>query len=86
MFLQFLAALKKLSQIHCAILVVKLNLLDAHHCTISDDLSRVYVISSAKIACKYFSGKQEIWKMDRILVFIFSLYSKSKGIETHAFE
>lgn len=55
-----MAALKKLSQIHCVILVVELNLLGAHHCTISDDLSGVYVISSAKIACKYFSGKQEI--------------------------
>lgn len=78
LFLQFMAALKKLSEIHCVILVVKLNLLGAHHWTISDDLSRVYVISSAKIACKYFSGNQEIWKMDRILFFIFPLYSNQK--------
>lgn len=81
-----MAVLKKLPQINCVMLIMKLHSSSAHHYAFSDHVSWVYVVSSAKVACKYFSGKQEIWKMDRIIFFIFSLYSKSEGIETHAFD
>lgn len=72
-----MALLKKLPQIDCVILVVKLHSSSAHHYAFSDYLSRVYVISSAKVV---FSGKQEIWKMDRIIFFGFFLYALNQKV------
>lgn len=62
---------KKLLQINCVISIVKLHSSTAHRYASSDYLSRVYVISSAKVACKYFQGSK---KFERWIELFSSLF------------